>query len=95
MNRGPSTRHLVVMERYDGSAQVQNLQFDTTSFWVQIHDLSFSFLTTEAALSMGDTLSAVATPKDLQELRGGSFMRVMVVVDITKPLCRGRCVTWS
>lgn len=28
-------------------------------------------------------------------MRGGNFMRVRVAVDITKPLCRGRKVTWD
>lgn len=87
--------HLVVMERYDGSNSVQNLQFNTTSFWVQIHGLPFSFMTTEVSLSIGETLGAVSIPKDTSELRGGNFMHIRVVVDITKPLCRGRCVTWD
>lgn len=32
-------RHLVVFERYDGSVPIQELNFCSTSFWVQIHDL--------------------------------------------------------
>ena len=34
-------------------------------------------------------------PKDTSEMVEGSFMRVRVVVDITKPLCRDRRVMWD
>ena len=88
-------RHLVVLECYDGSTLVRKLHFRTTSFWVQIHDLPFSFLTTRVAVSIGETLGVVAIPKDRSEMRGGNFMRVRVVIDITKALCRGRHVSWS
>lgn len=86
-------RHLVVLERYDGSTPIQNLQFRTTSFWVQIHDLLFSYLTNEVALSIGESLGAVTIPKDGSEMTRGNFMRVRVAVDITKALCRGRRVS--
>lgn len=88
-------RHLVVMERYDGSSLVNTLKFGTTNFWVQLHNLPYSFMTTEAATSIGETLRAVSIPRDKTKMRRGSFMRVRVVVDITKPLCRRRIVTWD
>ena len=88
-------RHLVVLERYDGSTPIQNLQFKSTSFWVQIHDLHFSYLSKEVTISIGESLGAMTVPKDSSEMRGGNFMRVQVTIDITKALCRGRRVLWS
>ncbi|XP_023888298.1 uncharacterized protein LOC112000407 [Quercus suber] len=88
-------RHLVVFQKYDGSTPIQELRFTTTNFWVQLHNLPYSLLTTEAALSLGKTIGVVTKPKDVSEMRGGNFMRVRVAVDITKPLCRGRWVTWD
>ena len=82
-------KQLVVLERYDGSTPILNLQFKSTSFWVQIHDLPFSYLSKEVALSIEESLGAVTVPKDSSEMRGGNFMRVQVAVDITKALCRG------
>lgn len=35
-------RHLVVLEQYDGSIQVNELKFRSTFFWVQIHGLSLT-----------------------------------------------------
>ena len=88
-------RHLVALQRYDGSVPIQNLVFKKTMFWVQIHNLPFSLLTMEAALSIGETIGEVHHPKDTGEMRGGSFMRVRVEVDITKPLCRGWKISWD
>ena len=88
-------RHLVVLEHYNGSTLVQKLHFRTTSLWVQIHDLPFSFLTTGVAVGIRETLGVVAIPKDRSKMRGGNFMRVRVVIDITKAFCRGKRVSWS
>ena len=80
-------RHLIVLQRYDGSAPVTDLCFDRTSFWVQIHNLPFSLRTVDAAVSLGETLGIVTKPRDEAEMKGGQFMRVRVAVDVTKPLC--------
>uniref|UniRef100_A0A7N2M1C5 DUF4283 domain-containing protein n=1 Tax=Quercus lobata TaxID=97700 RepID=A0A7N2M1C5_QUELO len=88
-------RHLVVLIRYDGSVPVQELSFDRTSFWVQIHNLPFALMTVEAAISLGETLGVVSKPRDTSEMIGGNFMRVQVAVDVTKPLCRGKVITWD
>ena len=45
-------RHLVVLQRYDGSSPVQELSFVRTSFWVQIHNLPFSLMTVDAAVNL-------------------------------------------
>ncbi|XP_075654859.1 uncharacterized protein LOC142625033 [Castanea sativa] len=65
-------RHLVVLERYDGST----LNFET-------------------AQSLGESIGVFMNPRDPSEMRGCNFMKVRVAVDISKPLCRGRRVTWD
>ena len=52
-------------------------------------------LTVEAALSIGETIGTVTKLKDVGEMKGGSFMRVHVEVDISKPLCKGRKISWD
>ena len=88
-------KHLVALERYDGRKPVTELSFCNTAFWIQIHDLPFSLLTKEVALSLGATLGKVIKPADNSELQGGNFVRVRVVVDTSKPLSRGRHVSWD
>lgn len=55
-------------------------------------NLPFSLLTVEVAFSIGETLGTMSKPKDITEMKRGSFMRVQVAVDIMKPLCRGQKV---
>lgn len=69
-------RHLVALQRYDGSCPVQELRFDRTFFWVQIHNLPFALRTVEAAISLGSSLGTVSKSKDGAEMKGGNFMRV-------------------
>ena len=88
-------RHLVVLQRYDGTASINELSFDKTSFWVHIHNLPFSLMTIEAAINLGETLGIVSKPKDEADMKGGLFIRVRVAVNVTKPLCRGRTITWD
>lgn len=52
--------HLVVLQRYDGSCPVQELRFDRTSFWVQIHNLPCALIAVEAVISLGSTLGTIS-----------------------------------
>lgn len=88
-------KHLVALQRYDGLVPVHNLSFEKIVFWVQIHNLPFSLLLVEATLSIGETIGTVIRPKENGEMKGGTFMRVHVEVDITKPLCSGRKISWN
>ena len=88
-------RHLVAFIRYDGSVPVQDLHFKRVSFWVQIYRLPFSHLTEEIAFSLGETIGPIVKTRDALELRGGTFMRVRVSVNILEPICRGRRVTFG
>ena len=71
-------KHSVVLQQYNGSCPVQDLSFDGTSFWVQIHNLPFSLMMVEATISLGSTLGTVSRPKDGAEMKGGNFKRVRV-----------------
>ena len=46
-------------------------------------------MTKEVALSLGVMLGTVIKPADNSELQGGNFVRVHVVVDMSKLLSRG------
>nr|POF25141.1 hypothetical protein CFP56_66044 [Quercus suber] len=88
-------RHLVVFENFDGYTPIHTLGFKTTTFWVQIHNLPFLLQTVEIAFSIGETIGHVIKSKDLEKMLGANFMRVRVVVDVSKPLCRGRKIYWD
>ncbi|KAK9990546.1 hypothetical protein SO802_025531 [Lithocarpus litseifolius] len=88
-------RHLVALERYDGLKPGNELSFCKTAFRIQIHDLPFLLLTREVALSLGATIGTVIKPVNNSEMKGRNFVRVRVVVDISKPLSRGRLASWD
>ena len=74
---------------------VQELSFERVSFWVQIHHLPFSHLTEEVAFKLGDTLGTVIRTRDTSDMRGGTFMRVRVSLNILEPIYHGRGVTFG
>ena len=52
-------------------------------------------MTIDDALSIGETIGTVTKPKDFGEMKGGSFITVRAEVDISKPLRRGRKISWD
>ncbi|KAL0012133.1 hypothetical protein SO802_007241 [Lithocarpus litseifolius] len=47
-------RHLVVLQRYDGLLPMDRVDFSTSSFWIQLHNLPLSCLNPEVALEIGE-----------------------------------------
>ena len=88
-------KHLVVFEKFEGYAPIHSLGFKTMAFWVQIHNLPFPLQTVETAFNISETIGLVIKSKDLGEMLGANFMRVRLVVDVSKPLCRGRKIYWD
>lgn len=81
-------RHLVVLERMKRSDAIEELSFNQTSFWVQVHNLPVRCSSLEVAMEIVSVMGRV----DVRMSReGGSsnfnFFKIKVSVDITKPLC--------
>lgn len=87
--------HLVLFQRYDDDIPLNNLKFNTATFWVQIHNLPVRYMNYEVAEGIGETLGTVVKLEDKTKMEGGSFMRVRVVIDISQPLCRCRKIILS
>ena len=88
-------KHLMALEWYNDQKSVNELSFHNTAFWIKVHDLPFSLLTREIALSLEATLGTVIKPVDNSKLQGGNSVLVHVVVDTSKLLSRGRLVSWD
>ena len=69
-------RHLVVLKRYDGITPMEEVDFSQTKFWVQVHNLPFSWLTSDVAMEIGDTLGEVIKLDNVSEMIGGNFLRI-------------------
>ena len=84
-------RSLVICKRVEANIPITEIKFTYSLFWAQIHDLPVLSLNKEVSETIGRTLGRVEFAPDCIEDRGGRpCMRVRVLVDITKPLCRGR-----
>ena len=88
-------QHLVVLKRYDGITPMEEVDFSKTKFWVQVHNLPFSWLTSDVAMEIGDTLGEVIKFDNVSEMIGGNFLRIQVAIDTSQPLCRGRSICFD
>ena len=85
-------KHLMVLQSYDKDTPVEELKFNYTSFWVQVHDIPVRFMNQKVAAGICSQVGTVIK-KPEAEGEGGSFMRIRVRVDITIPLSQGRRVS--
>ncbi|KAK9988413.1 hypothetical protein SO802_028652 [Lithocarpus litseifolius] len=85
-------KHLILLSRYDGSSPIRSIQFHTVKFWVQLHGLPVNGLNEKTAYEIGKSLGEVSRATQAGELIGDDFLRVRVVVNVTRPLNRGRKV---
>ena len=85
-------KHLMVLQRYDKDTLVEDLMFNRTFFWVQVHDIPIRFMNQKVAEGICSTVGTVIRKSDTK-VDGGGFMRVKVSLDITRPLSRGRMVS--
>ncbi|XP_023892297.1 uncharacterized protein LOC112004301 [Quercus suber] len=86
-------KHLVAMQRYDHDSPLEDLKFERTNFWVQVHGLPLKYMTIAAAEKICGVVGEVITQSEQKLYDGGNFIRVKVAVDINQPLCRGRLVS--
>ena len=88
-------KHLVALKRVMMHTDVRSLVFDKTSLWVQVHDLPIGSLTVTVAKDIASVVGNVdESETDNGDREGCNFMRVMVVIDVSEPLCRGRKIAW-
>ena len=86
-------KHLVVMQCYEKEIPAQELEFDRTSFWVQLHGIPLCYMTMDAAEKISAIIGEVSRPTDSKEADDGNFLQVRVSIDLSLPLCRGRLVS--
>nr|XP_023884360.1 uncharacterized protein LOC111996607 [Quercus suber] len=87
-------KHLVALKRVEKTMNIQDVLFDRTRFWIQIHDLpilSSSMGVAKDIVSLAGVVDEVET--EAEDPESYNFMRVRVAIDITKPLCRGRKIS--
>lgn len=92
ISNGPWTfdHALVVLRSPKESENLSTLSFTEVAFWVQVHNVPFNCMNSVMAQRLGEVIGKV------EEIENsgmndwtGPFMRIRVIIDITKPLRRG------
>jgi hypothetical protein len=79
------------VEVFDGITPPSEIDFDKVAFWVRIYDLPLACMGKEIGRQLGTAIGEVLLVEtDEKGAAWGEFLRVRVMVDLTKPLLRGR-----
>lgn len=71
-----------------GGKTISELEFKFCSFWVQLYNLPFKFISPKTGLVIGETIEPVSRSHDISELKEDPFMRVKTTIDFLVLLCR-------
>jgi hypothetical protein len=84
-------KHLVILKHIEEDEAIEEVAFCETAFWVQLHGLPVRKMTFEVVTAICSSLGKIDHVSEGDaNAEGGMAMRVRVIMDITKPLCRGR-----
>ncbi|KAF5453769.1 hypothetical protein F2P56_023489 [Juglans regia] len=86
-------RYLICLFNCEDCLAPRDIFFNEEPFWVQLHDLPFAGMNR----TMGERLGAAAgnvvlVDVDSSGMAWGSFLRVKLILDISKPLTSGRFI---
>ncbi|XP_057444409.1 uncharacterized protein LOC130736614 [Lotus japonicus] len=80
---------VIALQKVSGDEQPSEIRPHTSPFWVRIYDLPLKYRTEEAVTQIGKSLGEVMEFDKSAECVAGKYMRVRVILDLTKPLRRG------
>ena len=86
-------KNLVVMQRYEGETPLEDIKFERTTLWVQVHGIPTRYMNIGVVEKICGVVGDVFRQSDPRLFDGGNFIRVQVSIDVSLPLCRGRLVS--
>jgi hypothetical protein len=88
--------YLLALKEFDGSIPAVQVQFTQAWFWVQLHGVPLYYMTRETGERVGGTIGPVKEV-DVSEngVGWGKALRVRLNLDFTKPIPRGRLVSFA
>jgi hypothetical protein len=82
---------LVSLVEFDGLTPLAELEFEKAAFWVRMFNLPLACMSKDMGMRIGSTMGDVEEVEvDEDGVGWGEYLRVRVVLDLTKPLSRGR-----
>jgi hypothetical protein len=86
-------RQILVLNEFDGSTPPSQLVFDHSPFWIQAHDMPLICMNKNVGSKIGNSLGELLEVDVAGDGMGwGSYLRLRVNINITKPLDRGRAL---
>ncbi|XVE95534.1 hypothetical protein REPUB_Repub02eG0105900 [Reevesia pubescens] len=80
-------RSILVLNEFNVMDQVEKIQLDWCSLWVQIHGISNSMMNERIGMVVGESLGDVEeVDKQDGSMAWGKFLRVRVIFNVTKAL---------
>ena len=78
-------KHLVLLQKYDGSCPVRNFKFLNIKFWIQLHGLLVNRLNWKTAIEVGKLVRCVFYLERKGDMIGSDFLQVRAEIDVSKP----------
>ena len=86
-------RKILVLNEFDGRTPPSQMDFSQSPMWVQVHDLPLLYMNKVVGTKLGESLGQLLDVDVAGDGAGwGWCLRVHVVLDLKKPLDRGRAL---
>ena len=67
-------KHLVVMQRYNSDTPLQDIKFDRSTLWVQVHGLPLKYMSFEAGTKIYKVVGEVIQPSNTKLFNVGNLI---------------------
>ena len=76
-------KHLMVLQWYGKDSIAEELSFNLTYFWVQVHGIPLRYMNLTMVIGLCETVGKVICHPKIPIEDGGGFIRVQVLIDIS------------
>jgi hypothetical protein len=78
---------------YDRVTPLKQMDFHKATFWIRMYHLPLSCMSNDVGFSIGSSVGVVKEVDVAKDGVGwGEFLRVQIILDLSKPLHRGRTI---